>query len=487
MENKGQFDDQISYQADYNSHTIFLDEQGFTVLLHNEKKWSKMVMDFHDHKFQKSDSSIKEHSLDFHSIKYILEGANLSRHSGTESTPEYYNFFIGNEAANWAEKVKKHTKVVYQDIYPNIDLEYEAIDERFKYNFILNKGANITDIRIDIKGAIETKVTSDRIYVKTRFGEYSEVMPISYEVHDDHRNQIKMSYVLRGDYIGFETPFFKGKVKTVIDPELIFSTYSGSSVDNFGFTATYDVDGNLYSGGIATDVTKFPGGGYPATAGAYSITYGGGVGREPATLPCDIAISKYSSDGSRLLYATYLGGSDDEYPHSLIVDQDNNLVVFGTSYSGNYPTTNGAVDRTHDGASDIIVTKFNSTGSALIGSTFMGGQSNDGLNEAGSLTHYFYADDHRGEVNIDASGNIYVASCTKSSDFRVKNAIQPTKYGGQDGVVFSLNSNLTQLRWSTYFGGSGNDALYTIDVASDGSYFLSGGTGSPDMEGTDGA
>ncbi|MDB0055082.1 hypothetical protein N9F53_00765, partial [Bacteroidia bacterium] len=292
IENKGQYDEAIHYQAEFNTHTIYLDKEGFSVLLHDEGKWSEIVSDFHNDKLHKHDSHSSKGplSLNYQYIKYKFVGADLSLHTGTKTTSEYYNFFIGNDKSKWAGGVKKHTKVLFVNIYPNIDLEFETIDERFKYNFILKPGADIKDILVSILGADDIRVTDDRVYVDTRFGEYSEVMPISYEVEGGVSTQIKMKYVKRGEFIGFETPFFKNKVKTVIDPEVIFATYSGSSVDNFGFTATFDDDGNLYAGGIATSPVRFNSGRYPATPGAFQVTYNGGDENNLTSLPCDMSI-----------------------------------------------------------------------------------------------------------------------------------------------------------------------------------------------------
>ena len=487
IENKGQYDEAIHYQAEFNTHTIYLDKEGFSVLLHDEKKWSEIVSDFHDDKLHKHDSHSSKGplSLNYQYIKYEFVGADLSLHTGTKTTSEYYNFFIGNDKSKWAGGVKKHTKVLFVNIYPNIDLEFETIDERFKYNFILKPGADIKDILVSIQGADDIRVTDDRVYVDTRFGEYSEVMPISYEVEGGVSTQIKMKYVKRGEFIGFETPFFKNKVKTVIDPEVIFATYSGSSVDNFGFTATFDDDGNLYAGGIATSPVRFNSGRYPATPGAFQVTYNGGDENNLTSLPCDMSISKYTKMGNQLIYATYLGGGTNEFPHSLIIDNDGQLIVFGTSSSTNYPTTLGAIQGTkkesldvfQKNAYDLVLTKFNSTGTGLIGSTYLGGTEDDGLN-SNKNTSYFYADDFRGEVNLDKDDNIYVASVTVSNNFPTRNGFQNFNAGNQDGVVFSTNSTLTNLRWSTYLGGTGDDAAYSIDIAKNGEVVVAGGTSS---------
>jgi hypothetical protein len=491
MENKGQFEKKIHYQAEFSTHSIYLDHKGFSVLLRDNDKWSEIVSGFHNHKGHKLNSNIEDSGLlGFQYIQYEFIGANMTQHSGTQSNAEYYNYFIGDDQSKWASNVKKHTKVRYTNIYPNIDLEFEAIDRRFKYNFILNPGSDIKDILVDIKGAEGIRITDDRVYVDTRFGEYSEVMPISYEVEGGVSTQIKMKYTKRGEYIGFETPFFKTKVRTVIDPEVIFATYSGSSVDNFGFTATFDEDGNLYSGGIVTSpYNEFPNGRFPTTPGAYDLTFNGGS--------WDIGISKYSEDGATAVYITYIGGSADDYPHSLIVDENNNLIVFGTSMSSDYPALNDSYDDSYNGGTDIVLTKLNSTGSALVGSTFIGGSADDGINRRDDdgigrsptkirNTNYFYADDYRGEVNLDDLGNIYVATSSESNSFPISvDAAQAIYTGSQSGVVFSLDPGLRQLRWSTYYGGNGKDALYSIDLNSQNEVVIAGGTTSTNLAGVE--
>ena len=95
----------------------------------------------------------------------------------------------------------------------------------------------------------------------------------------------------------------------------------------------------------------------------------------------DISISKYDSAGSKLLWATYLGGRLDEYPHSLVADKNDDLIILGTTYSTEYPYTTDCVDSSHAGGTDIIISKLSEDGTTLIGSTFIGGSSNDGLNQ----------------------------------------------------------------------------------------------------------
>src|SRR5262249_3477259 len=119
---------------------------------------------------------------------------------------------------------------------------------------------------------------------------------------------------------------------------------------------------------------------------------------------------------------------------------------------------------------------------ALIGSKRIGGSGLDGCNitegsNGVSSLNRNYGDEIRSEVNLDGSGNIYVASCTQSHDFPTQSAFQ-TSFGGglQDGVVLKFNSNLSALLFSTYLGGDGNDAAYVIDLAPSGDIYVGGGT-----------
>lgn len=206
--------------------------------------------------------------------------------------------------------------------------------------------------------------------------------------------------------------------------------------------------------------------------------------------PCDVAISKFNAIGTDLIYSTYLGGSQNELPHSLVVDDNNELVVFGTTGSDDFPVTADAYDNTFNGGYndtvtyviyfplgvDAFVTKFNVDGSALIGSTYLGGSGNDGQN-SGS-TAFNYGDHSRGEVVTDNDMNCYIASSTTSSDFPTTAGVfQSAIAGNQDGFVAKFNADLTALIWCSYIGGAADDGPYSMKLAPDETILISGGTG----------
>ncbi len=193
------------------------------------------------------------------------------------------------------------------------------------------------------------------------------------------------------------------------------------------------------------------------------------------------------------LYATYIGGSRNEQPHSMIADAQGNLIIAGRTKSQNYPVTVPLIG--NGGGYDIIITKLNVTGTALLGSVRIGGTADDGVNIrpkynaplGTDVTRRNYGDDARSEVILDAAGNIYLASCTQSANFPAYSGLHfKLVLGGgrQDGVILKFNPNLTAVLFSTYFGGNGDDACFVISQNPvTGNLYVAGGTTSTDLPG----
>jgi gliding motility-associated-like protein len=298
--------------------------------------------------------------------------------------------------------------------------------------------------------------------------------------------------VLDKNTISFALGDYNSKFDLIIDPQLVFGTYSGSSVDNWGFTATYDQEGNTYSAGVVFGI------GYPVTTGAWQQNFADGTGSRP----CDIGIIKFSAQGQRL-FATYLGGVGNEIPQSLVVSPSNELFVLGTTGSSDFATSTAAFQKTFKGGptvsilrngisfpsgTDVFVARFSDSGSQLLASTFLGGTGNDGLNTASQLK-YNYADDARGGISVDRLGSVIIGTSTGSFDFPITGSPIQQNYGGglQDGIVAKLNENLSQLLWSTYLGGSQSDGILSLELDRSGNAWVSGGTVSLDYPVTAGA
>jgi len=476
--NEGQWEQPFLFKGISANADIYLEQQGITYVVGDAANAGKK------HAYKEGDIT-EPPSLKFHAYSMKWLGAN--QHAKTTSSKKqsyYHNYYLGSDKSRWKGNVGVFGNVDYEEVYKNIDVHLSSEKGNLKYDFIVKPGGNAADIKIAFEGVNNIKVEKGNLILQTSVGDITEMAPYAYQYIDGVMKEVPCKYKLDGKTVYFSLP--RGYDETqnlIIDPVIVFATLTGSTADNWGFTATYDHSGNFYAGGITS------GPGYPTTLGAFQLTFNGGTQPPaPTGIPCDIAISKFNGAGNALIFSTYIGGSQDDMPHSLVVDGNESLILAGKSQSTNYPVSAGAYDALHNGQYDIVVTKFNAGGTALIGSTFIGGSGNDGVNiDAGyqgtNDLKFNYGDAFRSEVIVDKQNNIYVAACTRSSNFPVTaNAAKNSLGGNQDGVYFKLNAGLSTLLYSTFIGGSSDDAAYvlTLDTAETHVY-VSGGTKSTDF------
>jgi gliding motility-associated-like protein len=509
-ENKGQWDKAVLYKSELHFANVYLEKTGILYQLFDTADLRRLQ----HHPWQieyKADVSPVIHG---HAFKAEFIGSNpTAGRSGTDAEKGYYNYFLGKDKTKWASNVLGYHVVVYKDIYQGIDLQAYSVGADLKYDWIIRSGSTSLSsahpagaIQIKYDGVDAINISDNHLIIRTSVGTLVESEPYAYQEISGQKVQVQCRYIRNeAGYISFDFPAgWDSKFDLVIDPTLIFSTYSGSTADNFGYSATYDQLGYAYVAGSTFGI------GFPVTTGAFQATWYGGYGLTGVASGCgdcygvDVGITKYAPDGSSRIFSTYLGGDGDELPHSLIVNANNELFVFGTTASNNFPVTPNAFDTTFNGGpdpglfyglgvhyltgSDIFITHFNAAGTALLGSTYLGGTGDDGLNfpEYQGL-NYQYADEVRGAIDLDPSGNVYIASCTKSADFpTTPGAYQTTLHGTMDGVVVEMDDNLTTMIWGTYLGGSDDDACYSLTLDNSGNVFVCGGTQSPDFPSTAG-
>ena len=429
-----------------------------------------------------------------HAYKVYFEGINNRTHVvGYEQLPGVEHYFLGNNPKQWASNVLNYRKIKYHEMYKHIDLFLYDAGGTMKYDFVVRPGGNPDKIKLRYDGVNHLRIDQKgNLIITTSVNSVVEQKPYAYQIIAGDTVEVECAYNLQRSELTYRVGNYNPEHTLYIDPELVFSTYTGSLSDNWGFTATYDNENNVYAGGIVSGYY------YPVSTGAMQTQYGGGS--------WDIGIIKYDPTGTKRLYASYLGGGSAEMPHSLIVNSKNELLILGTTGSVDFPVKNAIQPAFAGGKSvdydntiifesgvDMFVTRMSADGSQLLSSTFMGGSGNDGLNFENEKStwelyygrdslYYNYADGARGEIMVDTHDNIYVASTTFSTDFPVKNAFQPVSGGSQDGVVFKLNANMTNLEWSSYIGGESKDAAYSITIDSDDNVFVTGGTCSQSMK-----
>lgn len=494
-ENLGQWDSKILFRAQLDGGGLFLEKNCLTFNFYDKKKYRAL------HHGGITRGLYKDDIINCHAYKINFLNCNPSANiEKYEKGSDYENFFLGSDRNKWKGNVGNYHRVWYKNLYSNIDYEVLTSANGIKYNFHLKPESNPNDIKLQYEGLNEIKLRDGKLTYKLSVNEVIEQQPYAYQLINGRISEIECNYKLKDKILSFEFP--KGYNKNfnlVIDPVLVFAAQSGSTADNFGMTATYDAAGNFYTGGTAFN------NGYPVTPGAYSVVFTGPMAQGNT----DVVITKYNPTLSGLLFSTYIGGSSAEIVTSLIVDNSNNLCFYGATGSSNFPMTNGTYDNSFNGGlvlsfiyngttfnngTDIYIGKFNSTGNILMGSTFLGGNKNDGVNhvnnqsalpfpnnttfeyQVDSLQHN-YGDQYRGEIQVDIFNNIYIASSTRSSNFPVTpNAYDNSLGGQQDAIVAKFNSSLTQLLYSTYLGGGYNDCGNSLIVGNNQEVYVTGGT-----------
>lgn len=505
-QNKGQWPTGVLYRAKTPAGSIWL-EQGR--ILYHFLDYSEM----HENHAAHNPTVGEDGLIQFHQAVVTANFVNANTAVEPEhdyQTAHYQNYFKGKNEQRWATGVYGYHHVRYPNLYDKTDLLVFEDKGQLKYEFHLAPNTDPRQIRIEYKG--QEKIKLDRfgnLIIASSIGEIWEKAPYAYQIKNGKIVEVPCEFQLKGNKVSFQLGEYDKSLELVIDPELIFSTYAGSVTDNFGMTATYAYDRKGYIGGLIY------GDDYPAPGPAWNTTPNITVD-DVGTVTTDVFVSKYNEDGTTMLWTNFIGGGDNtqgtETVHSLICDLDNNVYLYGATSSLDFPVL-GGIQTDHAGGdalniafngtnfgtvgTDIFVSKFSADGLDLLGSTYLGGSANDGVNFKISSGTYSsalaydslttnYGDQFRGEIMVDSLQNVLVISSSWSDDFPVESGFQMTHGGYQDAVVFKISADFTDLMWSTYFGGNDNDAGYSVKIDSSYNVILAGGTTSNDIPGTAG-
>ena len=503
VENKGQWDPRVRFKGELPNGALFLEKKGFTVLLYNPAELEALTTAHHGvpggaapgpfHSVTPAKGGISNGGqaggeqagasdlLHSHAYRVSFADANDDVEIVPDKAlPGYNNYFIGSDSSKWAGNCRVFQGVTYRNLYPNIDVRYYTNNGQLKYDIVVHPGADVNRIRMLYTGADRLSLRKGQLSVSTSVGVVTELAPYSYLYNEQGKTDIRSRYTIKnGNTVSFDVPDHDQSATLIIDPTIVFCTFTGSKISNWGFTATPGPDGSFFAGGIVFGTA------FPFTTGALQPVYGGGQ--------FDVGIIKFNTSGTTKVYATYLGGTDSETPHSMICDAQGNLVVLGRTYSaGTFPHSGMTGP---GGGADMFVAKINTGGNALIGCMRIGGSSDDCVNmqdqarahneRADSLVRN-YGDDSRSEVVLDGQNNILVAASSQSRDFPVTGTVFQPIYGGghQDGVVLKIDPNCGHIIWASFLGGSGSDAGFVLKANPvTGDIYVAGATSSSNLPG----
>jgi len=472
VENRGQWPSQVTARAELPAGALWVESGALTWQFFDPRVlgWLHPVDGI-----VTTDSIYREHTY-----RVNFEGSQAPIPVHKKSKSYYHNYYLGEDPTKWVSGAGVFGETYLFDLYENIDLKIYSHAGNLKYDFIVHPGSDPTEIALQIEGADEVRLEQDELVISTSVNEVREKRPFAFQTISGRIIEVSCSYELVNGRVKFNLGRYNGNYDLIIDPEIAFSTYIGSSASNFGFTACDDSEENLISGAAVFALN------YPVTPGAFQSNFSAATGNY-----MDVVISKFGPAGNELLYSTYLGGGKQETPHSIVTDSDDNIIIMGVTGSNDFPTTAGAYQTLfqggpvlmmgtfftsgHPDGCDFFIHKFSPAG-ALLRGTFAGTSTNDGLNYADQL-FYNYGDAFRGEVNVDDSNNIFIASVVRGTFSLVLEEPQ-TNFGGgdSDGIVMKFDPQLNNIEWRSYIGGNGADACYAIEFDGDGNIILAGGT-----------
>jgi hypothetical protein len=389
---------------------------------------------------------------------------------GFDELPTTANYFIGSDPAKWRIGVRTFGKVKYQNVYPGIDLLFYGTGRELEYDLVVHPGAQPNRIKFSIKGESSANLEANgAVALTTRAGAIRFRAPVIYQETGESRQIIDGHFrfvtARNGEKeLSFAVGRYDHSRTLIIDPILDYSTYLGGGADDWAGGITVDSAGNAYLTGTTAslDFPVTPNAVFPAHDACNGSCY-------------DAFVAKISTTGKGLEYATYLGGSGDDFGNAIAIDASGNAYITGTTNSTDFPTTGNALQRSCGGTcfrNDAFVVKLNTSGSALLYSTYLGGNGED----SGS--------------GIAVRGNdAYVSGFSDSPDFPVTpGAFQTGMQGQGSSFVVQLNATATAENFGTFLGEVDLfDAGGAISVDAAGNSYVAGTTLSPNFPQTAGA
>ncbi|MBP7810034.1 MAG: gliding motility-associated C-terminal domain-containing protein [Bacteroidia bacterium] len=464
-ENKGQWPEKVLFGADIFNTQFYINKNSFNYCVYSYADLKRGEELHHT-------SPGKNSTLHGHNYEVNFVGADLNKVSKSKEQPEYYNYFLGNNRSKWANNVKAFEDLLFNEVYEGIDLKVYSNKLNLKYDFIVKPNANVNSIKLNYNYTDGIEIINNELVVKTSVGNIIEQEPFAYQIINGKQTRVNCKYTLLSNYsVGFTFPNgYNKSYELVIDPTVVVCSYSGYTGQADNSACGYDASGNIFVAGYCRN-------GYPTSVGAFSSTYSGYY---------DIILSKYDPIGSVKLFATYLGGDSLDFPDEIIVKNDQ-ITILSATQSDNFPHTSTAYDTTRNGMTDFALTKFNGSGTTLIGSTYVGGSKTDGGGYFGYPSIGGVDASRNVEMVIDTSGNVYVLGNTVSTDFpTTTGAISSSLQGTTDACVFKLDNTLSNLVWSTYIGGSKDELGKGLRLDGSGGIYLCGTTTSTNFPTTTG-
>ncbi len=385
-------------------------------------------------------------SSDTHSslkVRMQLPGSNeVNRGEGINKLGSITNYLIGNDPEEWIIKVPNYEKVKYRDVYPGIDLVYHGNDGELEFDFEVSPGKDpgVIKIRFPKEHYASIKENGNIVLLASR-DSITISRPVAYQVINGDRKRIAACFVKdENNTFGFQLDKYDPTIPLIIDPVVSFATLLSNGAQ-VGKDLTIDNEGYVY------------------------VTGGSG----------DVYVAKFHPENDEFIYATFFGSSDEDYGNAIAVDNEGYAYITGETRFDDFPTKN-ALQNDFGGTmwvdGDAFIVKLNKDGSDFEFSTYLGGEVED-------IGH---------DIEFDPSGHIVITGETNSSNFPIVSAYQGVlKNYEHEAFITKIKADGSDYVFSTFLGGSSDDAGYDLDLDSEGNIYLTGFTWSQDFYTTENA
>jgi PKD repeat protein len=396
-------------------------------------------------------------------VRVGLSGAEDAMPEGADPLPGVTNLLLGDDPSGWRTGLRTYSRAIYRDAWEGIDLVYRVNGGQLKYELVVRPCADPDLIAMAVSGHADMRIDArGDLVIATVAGEVRDAGLLAFYA-DEPSATVDCAFRLLGDDgYSFWLGDYDRSRTLVIDP-LVYSTFVGGGVGELEEPVAgiaLDPAGRALVAG-QTNTTDFP-----VTTGAFQTSNAGGE--------TDMFVLRMAADGSDVEWATYLGGTNADFPYDIAVDGNGLPVVVGRTNSTDFPTTAGSYDPDHNG-SDLegFLLKLNGDGASLSFSTFLGGNMTDEITA----------------VAIDGTDAIYLAGNTLSKDMPVTaGAAFPNHTGFSfDAFVAKVRSDGSAIEDLTYLGGTKWDVALTLDVDDSGAIYVGGETISTDFPATNGS
>jgi predicted ester cyclase len=506
--NQGQVDNKALFYAKASTYTLWLTNNGliFDSTRRIKKESTKSMrpcprdlISPEDNKYDRDVSSL-----------FFINTERSPQVIPVDEIEHKVNYFIGKNKSKWRINIPTSRGVLYKELYRNIDLKVYGTEGQIEYDFIVKPGGEVSDISFAYNHIEKTKIDKKgNLVIKAKIGMLEHAKPVCYQIIEKKRIEVEADFIeIEKNTYGFNVKDYNKDYPLV----LVYSTFLGGGSRDISYGLAVDSEGAVYVTGytLSSDfpvedpfhdsyfgnsdvfITKLAANGRELIFSTYlggtnwdrgwdiavdsegAVYLTGYTGSMDFPLldpfqntlegPVDVFIAKLDSSGTKLIFSTYIGGSSLDYGQSIAVDSEGAAYLTGYTDSSDFPVKN-PIQNKHAGWDDVFITKVDSTGNAIIYSTFLGGTC---WEEGWAIA-------------VDSEGAAYVTGFTYSPNFPVRNPIQEYYTGSRDVFITKIDSSGSSLAYSTYLGGNSGEGGKGIAVDSEGAAYVTGWTHSVDF------